>query len=66
MAEKEAAGGGGGGSEQTGGGIMDEVMFARMFLGRVLAAFGLVHVVEEYGYDLTICEGLSMSPTIWS
>eukprot|EP00978_Attheya_sp_CCMP212_P048429 scaffold519546_cov67-Attheya_sp.AAC.1 len=73
MAEKEAAAGGGGsgggsgggGSEQTGGGIMDDVMFARMILGRALAAYGLVHVVQDYGFEFTMCEGLSMCPTIW-
>lgn len=31
---------------------------------RILAAFGILHVITEYGIDLTRCEGPSMMPTI--
>lgn len=31
---------------------------------RLLAAFGILHVITEYGIDLTRCEGPSMMPTI--
>lgn len=33
-------------------------------LGRLTAAFGMVHVVSEYGVELVLCEGPSMLPTI--
>ncbi|CAJ1936287.1 unnamed protein product [Cylindrotheca closterium] len=32
--------------------------------GRIIYAFGLVYVISEYGFELTICEGPSMLPTI--
>lgn len=35
-------------------------------VGRLLAAYGLVHVTSEYGFELTLCEGPSMLPTIRS
>jgi signal peptidase I len=35
-----------------------------ILVSRVLAAFGILHVVTEYGVDLTRCEGPSMMPTI--
>mmetsp|Transcript_7555 Transcript_7555/g.11432 ORF Transcript_7555/g.11432 Transcript_7555/m.11432 type:complete len:349 (-) Transcript_7555:2575-3621(-) len=38
--------------------------WAPSFLGRLAAAFGMVHVVSEYGIELTLCEGPSMMPTI--
>lgn len=34
------------------------------FVARLVAAFGMVHVVSEYGIELTLCEGPSMLPTI--
>lgn len=33
-------------------------------LARLLAGFGMVHVVGEYGLELNLCEGPSMYPTI--
>lgn len=33
-------------------------------LTRLLSAFGIVHVVSEYGAELTLCDGPSMLPTI--
>jgi signal peptidase I len=35
-------------------------------MGRLLSAFGIVHIVSEYGFELTLCEGPSMLPTIRS
>lgn len=35
-----------------------------ILVSRGLAAFGILHVVTEYGVDLTRCEGPSMLPTI--
>ena len=37
-----------------------------ILVSRVLAAFGILHVVTEYGVDMTRCEGPSMMPTIKS
>lgn len=35
-----------------------------VLVSRILAAFGILHVVTEYCFDLTRCEGPSMMPTI--
>ncbi len=35
-----------------------------LLLSRIVAAFGILHVVTEYGVDLTRCEGPSMMPTV--
>lgn len=32
--------------------------------GRIIYAFGFVYIFSEYGFELTICEGPSMLPTI--
>jgi len=38
--------------------------FVAILASRILAAFGILHVVTEYCVDLTRCEGPSMMPTI--
>mmetsp|Transcript_22078 Transcript_22078/g.54551 ORF Transcript_22078/g.54551 Transcript_22078/m.54551 type:complete len:364 (-) Transcript_22078:2306-3397(-) len=43
-------------------GETDFALFTQV--GRIIYAFGLVYFISEYGFELTICEGPSMLPTI--
>jgi signal peptidase I len=42
----------------------DDWQWVPSLLTRLLTAFGLMHIVSEYGVELTLCEGPSMLPTI--
>jgi signal peptidase I len=42
----------------------DSLFWSLTLFSRVLAGCGLVHVLSEYGIELTKCEGPSMMPTI--
>jgi signal peptidase I len=36
-----------------------------LLLIRLVAAGGLLHIISEYGFEIIICEGPSMHPTIF-
>lgn len=42
----------------------EDYLWIPTLMGRLLAASAAIHVVSEYGFELTLCEGPSMLPTI--
>mmetsp|Transcript_9027 Transcript_9027/g.11366 ORF Transcript_9027/g.11366 Transcript_9027/m.11366 type:complete len:396 (-) Transcript_9027:109-1296(-) len=40
--------------------------FLSLLASRIVTAFGLLHLLSEYGFEMTKCEGPSMLPTIKS
>jgi signal peptidase I len=51
-------------SDDTAVASSDDWQWIPSLCARLLAAFGMAHVVSEYGVELTLCEGPSMLPTI--
>lgn len=46
--------------------IPDDWRWLPSLCARLVTAFGITHIVAEYGVELTLCEGPSMLPTIRS